>query len=32
MTIEMDSDVDPSIVSEIRLLPHVYNTILLKLG
>ncbi|MBE5990447.1 L-serine dehydratase [Lacrimispora xylanisolvens] len=32
MTIEMDSDVDPSLVSEIRLLPHVYNTILLKLG
>ena len=32
MTIEMDSDVDPTLVSEIRLLPHVYNTILLKLG
>ncbi|WP_124066013.1 L-serine ammonia-lyase, iron-sulfur-dependent subunit beta [Clostridium sp. E02] len=31
MTIEMDSDFDLSLVSKIRVLPHVYNTILLKL-
>ena len=31
MTIEMDSDFDLSLVSKIRNLPHVYNTILLKL-
>ena len=32
MTIEMDSDFDPSLVSKIKQLPYVYNTILLKLG
>ncbi|MGC6175938.1 L-serine ammonia-lyase, iron-sulfur-dependent subunit beta [Lacrimispora sp. 38-1] len=32
MTIEMDSDFDPSLADQIRLLPHVYNTILFKLG
>ncbi|GLC80234.1 L-serine ammonia-lyase, iron-sulfur-dependent subunit beta [Lacrimispora brassicae] len=32
MTIEMDSDFDQSLVSQIKTLPHVYNTILLKLN
>gem|GEM_PF-6425827 len=31
MTIEMDSDFDQSLVSQIQTIPHVYNTILLKL-
>ena len=32
MTIEMDSDFDQSLVREIKAIPHVYNTILLKLN
>lgn len=32
MTIEMDSDFDQSLADRIRTLPHVYNTILLKLS
>ncbi|MDW2799391.1 L-serine ammonia-lyase, iron-sulfur-dependent subunit beta [Clostridium boliviensis] len=32
MIIETDSDIDPSLVSQIRELSYVYNTILLKLG
>ncbi|MBE7721690.1 MAG: L-serine ammonia-lyase, iron-sulfur-dependent, subunit beta [Lacrimispora celerecrescens] len=32
MTIEMDSDFDQSLVSQIQTIPHVYNTILLKLN
>lgn len=32
MTIEMDSDFDPSLVSQIEELPYVHHTILLKLS
>lgn len=32
MTIEMDSDFDPALVSQIQTIPNVHNTILLKLN
>lgn len=32
MTIEMDSDIDPALVSQIQTIPNVHNTILLKLN